>query len=87
MVRCEDNDVKSKSSCSDPAEEESVLVSAGVPDSRLRVWEEIFISERSDESHYGGSKNAGRKIKTILQPRQIYNGEAEPLISRRRLRL
>ena len=42
------------------------------------------MAERGVESLFGGSECAGRSLKRTLQPRQIHNGSAEPLMSRRR---
>ncbi len=61
-----------------------VSVGTGAPGSRPRFVVETRRAERGVESLFGGSKCAGRSVKRTLQPRQIHNGRAEPLISRRR---
>jgi len=61
-------------------------VGTGAPGSRPQLVGENRRAERGVESLFGGSKRAGRSIKRILQPRQIDNEGAEPLISRRRPR-
>jgi hypothetical protein len=71
-------------SCVWPAGVSPVPVGTGAPGSRLRLLGEILAAERSVESLFGGSNCAGRSVKRTLQPRQSYNGEAEPVISRRR---
>jgi len=92
MVRPdEDRPQGRESRCVGLAGESPVSVYAGTPSSRPRASEETPPSERGIESPHGaacaaaGSEAAGpmRKRET-LQPRQIYNGEAEPLMSRRR---
>src|ERR1039458_5492940 len=64
----------------------TVRVGTGAPGSRPQFVGEIRRAERGDKSLFGGSKSAGRSFKRILQPRHIYNGGAEPLMSRRRPR-
>jgi hypothetical protein len=61
-----------------------VRVGVGAPGSRPRSLGEILAAERGVEGLFGGSKRAGRSVKRTLQPRQIHNGSAEPLMSRRR---
>src|ERR1700730_1868129 len=61
-----------------------VPVGTGAPGSRPRFVVETRRAERGVESLFGGSKCAGRSVKRTLQPRQIHNGGAEPLMSRRR---
>ena len=61
-----------------------VRVGTGAPGSRPRFVAERRRAERGVESLFGGSKRAGRSVKRTLQPRQTHNGEAEPLMSRRR---
>src|SRR2546421_7116838 len=63
-----------------------VRVIAGEPGSRPQSAGENPTAERGVKSLFGGSKNAGRSFTRILQPRQMHNGGAEPLISRRRPR-
>jgi hypothetical protein len=67
-----------------PAGVSPVRVGTGAPGSRPRFVAETWRVERGVKSLFGGSKSAGRSIKRILQPRQIHNGGAEPLMSRRR---
>jgi hypothetical protein len=67
-----------------PAGASPVRVGTGAPGSRPQPVGETRQAERGVESLFGGSKRAGRSIKRILQPRQIHNGGAEPLMSRRR---
>ena len=64
--------------------ESPVRVGTGAPGSRPRFVVERRRAERGVESLFGGSKRAGRSVKRTLQPRQMYNGGAEPLMSRRR---
>jgi hypothetical protein len=71
-------------SWSRPAGESPVRVGTGAPGSRSQSVGETRRVERDVESLCGGSKHAGRSIKRTLQPRQIHNGGAEPVISRRR---
>ena len=71
-------------SCVRPAGVSPVPVGTGAPGSRPRFVGEIWRAERGVESLFGGSKCAGRSVKRTLQPRQSYNGRAEPLMSRRR---
>jgi hypothetical protein len=73
-------------SWSRPAGGSPVRVDTGVPGSRPRFVVERRRAERGVESLFGGSKHAGRSVKRTLQPRQSYNGGAEPLMSRRRPR-
>lgn len=61
-----------------------VSVGTGTPGSRPRFVVETRRAERGVKSLFGGSKCAGRSVKRTLQPRQIHNGRAEPLMSRRR---
>ena len=61
-----------------------VPVGTGAPGSRPRFVVETRRAERGVKSLFGGSKCAGRSVKRTLQPRQIHNGRAEPLMSRRR---
>ena len=61
-----------------------VRVGSGAPGSRPQSRVERVVAERGVKSLYGGSESAGRSMKRTLQPRQIHNGRAEPLISRRR---
>jgi hypothetical protein len=74
-------------SWSRPAGGSPVRVSAGAPGSRPRFVVERRRAERGVKSLFGGSEHAGRSVKRTLQPRQSYNGRAEPLMSRRRPRL
>ena len=67
-----------------PAGGSPARVGTGAPGSRPRFVAERRRAERGVESLFGGSKRAGRSVKRILQPRQIHNGGAEPLMSRRR---
>src|SRR5437870_3442097 len=67
-----------------PAGGSPVPVSSGAPGSRPQSRVERVVAERGVKSLYGGSESAGRSIKRTLQPRHIYKGRAEPLISRRR---
>ncbi len=69
-----------------PAGGSPVRVGTGAPGSRPQLGDENRRAERGVESLLGGSKSAGRSITRILQPRQIHNGGAEPLTSRRRPR-
>lgn len=71
-------------SCVRPAGVSPVPVGTGAPGSRPQFVGEIWRAERGVESLFGGSKCAGRSVKRTLQPRQIHNGRAEPLMSRRR---
>ena len=71
-------------SWSRPAGESPVRVDTGVPGSRPRFVVERRRAKRGVRSLFGGSEHAGRSVKRTLQPRQIYNGGAEPLMSRRR---
>ena len=71
-------------SCVRPAGVSPVPVGTGSPGSRPQFVGEIWRAERGVESLFGGSKRAGRSFKRTLQPRQIHNGRAEPLVSRRR---
>src|SRR6266545_5271866 len=73
-------------SWSRPAGGSPVRVGVGAPGSRSRFVGEIRRAERDVESLVGGSEYAGRSVKRTLQPRHSNNGEAEPLISRRRPR-
>jgi hypothetical protein len=73
-------------SWSGPAGESPVQVSTGAPGSRPRFVVERRRAERGVESLFGGSEHAGRSVKRTLQPRHSHNGEAEPLMSRRRPR-
>jgi hypothetical protein len=66
------------------AGESPVRVGTGAPGSRPRLVAERRRAERGVKSLFGGSKRAGCSVKRTLQPRHIYNGEAEPLMSRRR---
>jgi hypothetical protein len=66
------------------AGESPVRVDTGVPGSRPQSAGENWLAERGVKSLRGGSNSAGRNVKRILQPRQINNEGAEPLISRRR---
>jgi hypothetical protein len=61
-----------------------VPVGTGAPGSRPRFVVETRRAERGVKSLFGGSKCAGRSVKRTLQPRHMYNGRAEPLMSRRR---
>jgi len=61
-----------------------VRVGTGVPGSGPRFVAERRRAERGVKSLFGGSKRAGRSIRRTLQPRQVHNGGAEPLMSRRR---
>src|SRR5262249_43990437 len=61
-----------------------VPVGTGAPGSRPRFVVETRRGERGVKSLFGGGKSAGRSGKRTLEPRQIYNGRAEPLMSRRR---
>jgi hypothetical protein len=61
-----------------------VPVGTGAPGSRPRFVVETRRAERGVESLFGGSKCAGRSVTRTLQPRQMYDGRAEPLMSRRR---
>src|SRR5712692_6732481 len=61
-----------------------VRVIAGEPGSRPQSEGENPRAERGVKSLFGGSKSAGRSFTRILQPRQIHNEEAEPIMSRRR---
>ena len=67
------------------AGESPVRVGTGAPGSRPRFVVERRRAERGVESLFGGSKRAGCSVKRTLQSRQIYNGGAEPLMSRRRV--
>src|SRR5450759_4564106 len=67
-----------------PASVRLVRVIAREPGSRPRQKDENPSAERGVESLRGGSKSTGRSDVRVLQPRHIYNGGAEPLISRRR---
>lgn len=67
-----------------PAGVSPAWVGTGAPSSRPRSVGEIWRAERGVESLFGGSKITGRSVKRTLQPRQIHNGRAKPLISRRR---
>ena len=69
-----------------PAGGSPVRVGTGAPGSRPQLGGENRWAERGVKSLLGGSKSAGRSITRNLQPRQIYNGGAEPLTSRRRPR-
>ena len=69
-----------------PAGGSPVRVGTGAPGSRPQLGGENRRAERGVKSLLGGSKSAGRSITRNLQPRQIYNGGAEPLMSRRRPR-
>ena len=71
-------------SSAEPAGVSPVLVGAGAPGSRPRFMIERSWAERGVKSLSGESNHAGRSMKRTLQPRQIHNGKAEPLISRRR---
>jgi hypothetical protein len=71
-------------SCVRPAGVSPVPVGTGAPASRPRFVGEIWRAEWGVESLFGGSKRAGRSVKRTLQPRQIHDGRAEPLMSRRR---
>jgi hypothetical protein len=71
-------------SWSRPAGGSPVRVSTGAPGSRPRFAAERRRAERGVESLFGGSEHAGRSVKRTLQPRQIHDGGAEPLMSRRR---
>jgi hypothetical protein len=71
-------------SWSRPAGGSPARVDTGVPGSRPRFVVERRRAERGVKSLFGGSKHAGRSLKRTLQPRQIYNAGAEPLMSRRR---
>ena len=66
--------------------ESPVRVGTGAPGSRPRFVVERRRAERGVKSHFGGSKRAGCSVKRTLQPRHSDNGEAEPLMSRRRPR-
>ena len=81
------NDMLRPGSCVRPAGVSPVPVGAGAPGSRPQFVIERWRAERGVESLFGGSKCAGRSVKRTLQPRHIYNGRAEPLMSRRRSRL
>ena len=70
-----------------PAGVSPARVRTGAPGSRPRFVAERRRAERGVTSLFGGSKSAGRSVKRTLQPRQIHNGRAEPLMSRRRPRL
>ena len=59
-------------------------VGVGAPGSRPRSGGEILLAERGVEGLFGGSKRAGRSVMRTLQPRQIHNGSADPLMSRGR---
>jgi hypothetical protein len=68
----------------EPAGESPARVGTGAPGSRPRSRGEIRGAERGVKSlHLGGSKRAG----CVLQPRQMNNRGAEPVMSRRRPRL
>ena len=67
-----------------PAGVSPAWVETGLPSSRPRFVVERWRAERGVKSLFGGSKIAGRSVKRTLQPRQTHNGEAEPLMSRRR---
>ena len=69
-----------------PAGGSPVRVGTGAPGSRPQLGGENRWAERGVKSLLGGSKSAGRSITRNLQPRQSYNGGAEPLTSRRRPR-
>jgi hypothetical protein len=71
-------------SWSRPAGESPVRVGAAAPGSRSQFVGETRRAERDVKSLFGGSEHAGRSVKRTLQPRQINNGEAEPVMSRRR---
>ncbi|GLB98022.1 hypothetical protein SRL2020226_47980 [Mycobacterium kiyosense] len=62
--------------------DELVPVGTGAPGSSLRFVVETRRAEGGVESPFGGSKCAGRSVKRTLQPRQMHNGRAEPLLSR-----
>jgi putative transposase len=81
---CYDNAMLRPESWSRLAGGSPVRVGTGVPGSRSRFVVETRRAERDVKSPFGGSKHAGRSIKRTLQPRQIYSGEAEPLMSGRR---
>ena len=68
----------------EPAGVSPVPVGAGAPGSRPRFVVERRRAERGVESLFGGSKRVGRSVMRTLQPRQIDDGRAEPLMSRRR---
>jgi hypothetical protein len=61
-----------------------VRVGTGAPGSRPRFVAERRRAERGVKSLFGGSKRAGCSVKRTLQPRHMYKGGAEPLMSRRR---
>ena len=69
-----------------PAGGSPVRVGRGAPGGRPQRGGENRWAERGVKSLIGGSKSAGRSTTRNLQPRQIYNGGAEPLTSRRRPR-
>ncbi len=69
-----------------PAGGSPVRVGTRAPGSRPQLGGENRRAERSVKSLFGGSKSAGRSITRNLQPRQMYNGGAEPLISGRKPR-